>query len=173
MQSLGAVSCNFILCDNIIEEFKNFKNNQTNPDYIILGDIGNSWNYDLLNKLFGQIMNGAKLIALHKGRYWQEETGLQLDIGAFVAGLEYASSTKAITIGKPSLKFYETVLKDIALSKTDTAMVGDDIINDIKGAQEAGMTGILVKTGKYREEGVAKSGVRADLVIESVTGLIE
>jgi phospholysine phosphohistidine inorganic pyrophosphate phosphatase len=29
-------------------------------------------------------------------------------------------------------------------------MVGDDVINDVQGAQEAGLTGILVKTGKYR-----------------------
>ena len=31
------------------------------------------------------------------------------------------------------------------------AMVGDDIVNDILGAQAAGLTGILVRTGKYRD----------------------
>ena len=30
-------------------------------------------------------------------------------------------------------------------------MVGDDMVNDILGAQAAGLTGILVRTGKYRE----------------------
>ncbi len=173
LESLGSPSCNFVLNDNIIAEFKQFETNQTNPDYIIIGDIGNNWSYDLLNILFNQIMNGARIIALHKGRYWQERTGLQLDIGAFVAGLEYASSTEAIIIGKPSLTFYQAVLKEMDIKKTETAMVGDDILNDIKGAQEAGMTGILVKTGKYREEWIAKSGVLPDLVIDSVADLLK
>ena len=50
-------------------------------------------------------------------------------------------------------------------------MVGDDIISDIGGAQAVGMKGILVKTGKYREEFVAKSGVTPDAVIDSVASL--
>ena len=29
-------------------------------------------------------------------------------------------------------------------------MIGDDLINDVGGAQSAGMRGILVRTGKYR-----------------------
>jgi FMN phosphatase YigB (HAD superfamily) len=30
------------------------------------------------------------------------------------------------------------------------AMVGDDVVNDVEGARAAGLTGILVRTGKYR-----------------------
>ena len=29
-------------------------------------------------------------------------------------------------------------------------MIGDELINDVGGAQSAGMRGILVRTGKYR-----------------------
>ena len=29
-------------------------------------------------------------------------------------------------------------------------MVGDDLVNDVGGAQGCGLAGILVKTGKYR-----------------------
>ena len=29
-------------------------------------------------------------------------------------------------------------------------MIGDDLINDVGGAQSAGMCGVLVRTGKYR-----------------------
>ena len=29
-------------------------------------------------------------------------------------------------------------------------MVGDDVMNDVGGAQRCGLTGILVRTGKYR-----------------------
>lgn len=46
------------------------------------------------------------------------------------------------------------------------AMIGDDIQTDVHGAQEMGMQGILVKTGKYREEIVKSSGVKPDMVME-------
>ena len=29
-------------------------------------------------------------------------------------------------------------------------MIGDDIVNDVGGAQACGLTGVLVRTGKYR-----------------------
>ena len=29
-------------------------------------------------------------------------------------------------------------------------MVGDDIVGDVEGAQKAGMSGVQVRTGKYR-----------------------
>lgn len=29
-------------------------------------------------------------------------------------------------------------------------MIGDDIIGDVKGAMDAGMRGVLVRTGKFR-----------------------
>ena len=35
-------------------------------------------------------------------------------------------------------------------------MVGDDIISDIKGAQECGIRGIQVRTGKYRYYNIHK-----------------
>lgn len=31
-------------------------------------------------------------------------------------------------------------------------MIGDDIVNDIGGAQACGMTGVQVRTGKFRSE---------------------
>lgn len=29
-------------------------------------------------------------------------------------------------------------------------MIGDDIVNDVVGAQDAGLTGVLVRTGKFQ-----------------------
>jgi ribonucleotide monophosphatase NagD (HAD superfamily) len=41
----------------------------------------------------------------------------------------------------------------------------------VLGAQKMGMQGILVKTGKYREDLASSSGVVPDLVLESLAGL--
>lgn len=138
---------------------------------IVIGDIGRVWNYDLMSELFRQIMDGAEIVALHKGRYWQVDDGLALDIGAFVAGLEYATGKAAAVIGKPSPAMFYAALTDLGLEADDVVMVGDDVYNDVGGARSAGIRSVLVKTGKYREELVAASGVTPDLTIESIAEL--
>jgi len=163
--------CHLVLSDDVLADFAEFSTTNDRPDAIVLGDVGDRWNYDLLNGLFVMLMDGAELIALHKGRYWQVEDGLRMDIGAFVAGLEYVTGKQATVIGKPSRSFFELALQELGLPAREVAMIGDDIISDVGGAQDAGLRGILVKTGKYREEVTNRSPVNPDLVIDSIAQL--
>ena len=160
-----------ILEEETKEQFKNFEIDNDNPDYIVIGHYSDRWDYNLMQNLFDMVMRGSKILALHKGRYWQTERGLTLDIGAFVAGLEHATSSKAIEVGKPSSTFFNIALQDMNMSATDVIMIGDDIINDIKGAQDVGMHTALVKTGKYREEIVLNSGIKPSLIIDSIADI--
>ncbi len=166
----GNPSCHLIVDDNVRAEFDRFPDSDT-PDYVVIGDIGGRWSYDLLNEAFRKLIGGAELIAMHKGRYWQVEDGLALDIGAFVAGLEYATGKTATLVGKPSPTVFRSALSDLGIEAANAAMIGDDIHTDIGGAKAVGLTGILVKTGKYREELIRNSGVTPDAVIDSVTEL--
>jgi ribonucleotide monophosphatase NagD (HAD superfamily) len=50
-------------------------------------------------------------------------------------------------------------------------MVGDDLWADIDGAQQAGLEGWLVRTGKFHEDTLATSGIRPDRVLDSVAEL--
>ena len=52
-------------------------------------------------------MNGARLIAVNKSRYFQKGSDLVLGTGAFIAGLEYSDDCEAEIVGKPSKKFFE------------------------------------------------------------------
>jgi len=171
LQRQGNPRCHLLLSDSPREDFKQFVQDDRQPDYIIIGDIGKYWDYELMNRLFRMVMNGAEMVALHKGKYWQTENGLQVDIGAFVAGLEYVTGRQAIVIGKPSASFFQLALDDLRLRPEQVAMVGDDISSDIGGAQAAGMKGVLVRTGKYREKLVQTSAVRPDTVIDSIANL--
>ena len=94
-----------------------------------------------------------------------------MDIGAFVAGLEYATGRTATVVGKPSQPFFEMALDELGLPKRQVIMIGDDIEMDVGGAQRAGIRGVLVKTGKYRDEVAARSAVVPDAVIESIAEL--
>ena len=166
-------TCYFVLNEKVKKDFSEFTEELVNPEYIIIGDIGNKWNYNLLNKIFNMMMNGSNLIALHKGRFWLTEEGLQMDIGAFIAGLEYVTGKQAIVLGKPSKEFFLTAINGLNVLPENIAMVGDDINNDVSGAQALGMHGILVKTGKYKEEYIKASKVNPDLIIDSVKDIIK
>jgi len=105
---------------------------------------------------------------LHKNRFWQKPDGLHLDLGVFVAAIEYASNQRAIVLGKPSKDFFHHVCQALNTSPERACMIGDDIESDIGGAQHAGLTGILVKTGKYRADFVQKSDIKPDHTIASI-----
>ena len=52
-------------------------------------------------------------------------------------------------------------------------MVGDDIVNDIGGAQSCGIKSVLVQTGKFREDLVSKSDIVPDLIIPSIINILD
>lgn len=160
--------CRLLLADDVKQDFAEFSQSDTAPEFIVVGDIGNAWTYTMLNEVFNAMMHGAKLIAIHKNRFWQAEQGLQMDIGAFIDGLEYASGKQAMMIGKPAKDFYRAALDVMQLSAKNVVMIGDDIDVDIGGAQQAGMKSILVRTGKYRQHYVEASPIVPDVIVDSI-----
>lgn len=163
--------CKLLLADDVKQDFACFDQSETAANYVVIGDIGDAWSYALLNEVFHCLVNGARLIAIHKNRFWQTETGLQMDIGAFVTGLEYASNTRAMLMGKPSAQFFNMAVASLGLKPSEVLMIGDDVDADVGGAQDAGLQGALVKTGKYRETYVRLSAVEPDYLLTSVKDL--
>lgn len=147
--------------------------NAESADFVIVGDAGDAATYNNLNTAFRLLMDGAELIALEKDRYWMAHDGLALSAGPFVSALEYATGKTALVMGKPARTFFDLALKDMHLHPCDVAMIGDDVITDVGGAHEAGMAGILVRTGKYREDTLQKSLVVPDAIIGSIADLRE
>jgi len=147
---------------------------EAQPDAVLLGDLGAAWTYALLQEAFEYLMAGAELVALSRDRYWQQDAGLALDAGPFVAALEYATGRSARVAGKPSPGFYAAALASLGLAEAAPAvMVGDDLWSDIEGAQRAGLAGWLVRTGKFRDEVLQQSGIRPDRILPSVAALAE
>ena len=171
LRSLGNPTCELFLKEDAKRDYAEFKIDKKYPEFIIIGDLDNQWSFEIINNIFNKVINGSKIIALHKGKYFQTSNGLQIDTGAFIKAIEYATSTTSEIIGKPQNTFFELALKDMNLNPKDSIMIGDDIINDVKGAQLIGAKGILVKTGKYRKGLVEKSTVKPDLIISSIDDL--
>lgn len=70
-------------------------------------------------------MNGADLIAIHKGRYYSRGDGLALGPGPFVAALEYATGKKATVMGKPEQNFFLSALEGLNCQPKEVVMIGD------------------------------------------------
>jgi ribonucleotide monophosphatase NagD (HAD superfamily) len=116
-------------------------------------------------------MDGALLIGMHRNLYWRTDEGLQLDSGAFIAALEEASGRAAVICGKPAPAFFEQAVSLLGTPAERTAMVGDDVINDVLGAQSAGLVGVLVRTGKFAPEDLERVSEAPDHVLEAIGDL--
>jgi phospholysine phosphohistidine inorganic pyrophosphate phosphatase len=144
------------------------------PEAVIVGDLGNTWTPTLLNEAFRDVLDGALLVALQKDRYWLGATGLELDAGPYVAALEYATGREALVCGKPNPAFYQGALATLGADASAPAvMVGDDLWADVAGAQQAGLQGWLVQTGKFRADVLQRSGVKPDRVLGSIAEIVE
>jgi len=176
IQRIGDRSAALFIRDSLLEDFRDIRQEKEHPDYIVMGDIGGEgYPPELLREIFGLVMNGAGILALHKNRFWQKPDGLHLDLGVFVAAIEYASGKDAVVLGKPSVDFFHGICKELDVMPEHTLMIGDDIESDIGGGKGANLKTVLVQTGKYRAEfvkQVAKQrGIKADLVIPSIADL--
>lgn len=152
-------------------DLRDFQLVDDDPEAVILGDLHRDFTWDRLNGLFQMIQQGARLIALHKNRYCRREREIALDLGPFVAALDYAGDVKADVVGKPSRAFFNLALDDLGLTARVTLMVGDDLEVDIGGAQAVGMQTIQVKTGKFRSEDMDHPSIQPDMLITSAAEL--
>ncbi|MEV7299853.1 TIGR01458 family HAD-type hydrolase [Streptomyces clavifer] len=137
------------------------------PDVVVLGGAGAAFTYTALNRAFRHLQQGAGLVAMHRNLYWRTSGGLTLDTGAFLEGLEHAAGTEAAVTGKPAGAFFAAALAHLGASPSETLMVGDDIESDVLAAQRHGITGVLVKTGKYLPETHAAADTAPDHVLDS------
>ena len=154
-----------------LEEFAAFEIDEGNPEAAVVGDLGDDWTVDRLNRLFRQVLGGARLLAIQKNRYWLQRGALRMDAGPFVAAVEYATGAAAVVAGKPSPEFFRAAAASLGLPPAAVLVVGDDVRTEVEGARAAGALGMLVRTGKYRDTDLDLPAMSSGLVIDSVADL--
>lgn len=135
--------------ESIRGEFEEFESDR--PDAVVIGDAREGFTYRSLDRAFGLIHGGAPLITIGLNRCFRDETGIRLDAGAFVHGLAWAAEIEPVIMGKPSAEFFHQVVAGTGFRPGECLMVGDDAECDVVAACDAGLQGMLVKTGKYME----------------------
>lgn len=167
----GISRVQLLLPEDSRRDFADFETVSDRPQAVVVGDLRKDFNFEVLNQAFLSIRAGARLIALQKNRFWQTKQGPALDVGPWVALLEYAAEVEATLIGKPNRAYFETTLQDLGLPASQVIMVGDDVETDIKGARAVGVKTILVRTGKYQFDAEKRAGIQPDWILDSVADL--
>jgi len=141
---------------------------------VVVGDLGTAWDFATLNRAFRLLMDEPRpeLIALGMTRYWQAEDGLRLDTGAFASALAYAAGVEPLVLGKPAPAFFDAGVRELGTAAAQTFMVGDDVVGDVGGAIDAGLQGVLVRTGKFRPTDLER-GIEPTTVLDSIADLPE
>jgi HAD superfamily hydrolase (TIGR01458 family) len=140
-------------------------------DVVVLGGAGPEFCYDTLNRIFHHVQRGAALVAMNRNYYWATDDGLKLDTGTFLAGLEQASGVTATMTGKPAPTFFASALGHLDADAATALVVGDDVTSDVVGAQQVGIRGVLVRTGKYLPGDVERAALPPDVILDSFADL--
>lgn len=140
-----------ILGTDALEDFAGLP--QDEPNAVVIGMAPEELHYRRLTEAMRVLLKeDSRLIAVNKSRYFLGSDGMLMGTGAFVAGLEFSTGKHATVVGKPSREFFHAAAQHAGGAGVDVGscvMIGDDAIDDVQGATDAGLQAVLVRTGKY------------------------
>jgi HAD superfamily hydrolase (TIGR01458 family) len=170
-QSYPGKRCWLLTKGDTAEDFAGIELVDERADVVVIGGAEELLSYETMNRAFRMLMEGADLLAMHTNLYWKTRQGLQLDSGPYVYALEQASGKRATVLGKPNRAFFEQALLSLGVPASAAVMVGDDLENDVQAAQQAGLRGLLVTTGKHGPASPLLARVRPDAILPSIANL--
>jgi HAD superfamily hydrolase (TIGR01458 family) len=172
LRMLKPRSCWVMLKGKGLDEFRDFCHDDRNPEYIVLGDYRDGFNFQNMNKALKLLIEGSQLIVMIPEKVDHSMGEVELTVGAYGRMLEDAARINGVTIGKPNAGIYDISLLTMGIPKNSVLMVGDRVDTDIAGAKAAGIRSVLVKTGEFRARDL-EGELQPDFVIESVRDLAE
>lgn len=148
------------------------------PDVVLLGGAGPEYSHLTLSWVYDWMAQGVPVVAMHRSTSWTTADGLRVDTGMYLIGMEETSGRKATAVGKPAPEGFLSAAGRLGVDPDEMYMVGDDLNNDVLAAQVVGMTGVLVRTGKFRQDTLDRwaadeFAMQPNHVIDSVSDLPE
>ena len=148
------------------------------PDVVLLGGAGPEYDHVTLSRVYDWMAQGVPVVAMHRSTSWNTTEGLRIDTGMYLLGMEETSGRKATAVGKPAPEGFLASAARLGVEPEEMFMVGDDLNNDVLAAQVVGMTGVLVRTGKFRQDTLDRwaadeFAMQPNHVIDSIADLPE
>jgi HAD superfamily hydrolase (TIGR01450 family) len=122
------------------------------PDVVLLGGAGPEYDHVTLSWVYDWMAQGIPVVAMHRSMSWTTSDGLRIDTGMYLLGMEQSSGRKATAVGKPAPEGFLASAGRLGVEPDEMYVVGDDLNNDVLAGQVVAMTGVLVRTGKFRQD---------------------
>ncbi|MBF0778923.1 TIGR01457 family HAD-type hydrolase [Streptococcus cuniculi] len=138
-----------------------------NPAYVVVG-LDTDLTYEKLTIATLAIQKGAVFIGTNPDLNIPTERGLLPGAGSLIALLEAATRVNATFIGKPQAIIMDNALAILGTERSETLMVGDNYLTDIRAGIDNDFPTLLVLTGFTKPEEVATLPVAPTHVLNSL-----
>ena len=140
---------------------------------IVVVSFDRTFTYEKLLTAYRAVRHGARIVATNPDPYCPTPDGGLPDCGALLAAIETATGVRAVaTVGKPSAHMSAVLLQRLGVPASDTLLVGDRLLTDMRMAREAGMASALVLTGATSLDDVSAATQAPDFVLERLAQLL-
>ncbi len=137
-------------------------------DAVITG-LDRDFNYEKLVNAVELIRSGSRFIATNTDRLLPTANGYNPGAGTIVNAISYATNIEPIIMGKPSRVCLDYLEKNVKINKKNTLFVGDNLLTDIKQADDYGYDSLLVMSGVHNIRDVEKLGIKPKYISESLS----
>lgn len=156
-----------------LHDFPQIKGSEK-PDFVVISDFHDDWDVYRLNEAFKYVFKGAELLGTQGNKYYLDRNGEPvIDTGSFVQMIASAAKVAPKIFGKPSVNYFHRALKKINLTPNETIVIGDDLESDIEGAINAGIKGVLVRTGKGQFLKPSQVSIKPYKIIDSFSSILK
>ena len=156
---------------NTLSSF-NQKENEDCVDAVVVG-LDRKLSYDKLTIATRAILKGAELIGTNPDTLLPTANGFMPSNGGQVKYLEYATSTPATFIGKPSKIIMESAINLFSYGKDEIVMIGDNYDTDIMAGINGGIDTIHVQTGVTSVEDLESKAHKPTYSIKNLFKLVK
>lgn len=140
---------------------------------IVIVSWDRTFDYAKLHAAFRAVRAGARLVATNPDPFCPTAEGDLPDCAAMLAAIEASTGGRAeVIVGKPSPQMAATLLERLAMPASDTLLVGDRLLTDVRMATEAGMASALVLTGVTSVDALADSPIVPDFVLGGIAEVL-
>ena len=143
-------------------------------DAVVVGrDV--DFTYAKLHAACRAIWDGAAFLATNLDRRMPVAGGFVPGTGSLVKAVAWATASRPLVMGKPSVWAGRAAVASLGVPPREVAVVGDQLLQDIRMGKLAGTSTVLVLTGSSTREDVerAPARLRPDAVLADVGHLTE
>lgn len=104
--------------EHVIPEMDGIEFVGADPDVVVVAGADDLFTWDNVSRALAMLLDGARLVSMHRNLKWMTEDGMRIDAGAYLAALEVASGVTPEVAGKPSAAFFRSALALLGVPPT-------------------------------------------------------